>query len=204
MIFSLIFRLSYAMIRITEEKFAKRVGASRSFLFIVKFFVMTSHKWKGEVEFVGKIEEVIWKLAEPLVAENGLELIDVEYVKEGAEWYLRLFLDKEGDEGIDLDDCELISRKFSDVLEEQDPITQAYRLEVSSPGIERPLKRTKDFQRFLGEKVQVKTFSEVEGKKQFIGILEEATEETVTVDVDGTMITIPRKQIGKANLVWEF
>lgn len=133
-----------------------------------------------------------------------MELIDVEYVKEGAEWYLRLFLDKEGDEGIDLDDCELISRKFSDILEEKDPITQAYRLEVSSPGIERPLKRTKDFQRFQGEKVQVKTFSEVEGKKQFIGILQETTEETVTLDVDGTSIAIPRKQIGKANLVWEF
>jgi ribosome maturation factor RimP len=143
-------------------------------------------------------------MAEPLVLENGMELIDVEYVKEGAEWYLRLFLDKEGDEGIDLDDCELISRKFSDILEEKDPITQAYRLEVSSPGIERPLKRTKDFQRFQGEKVQVKTFSEVEGKKQFIGILQETTEETVTLDVDGTSIAIPRKQIGKANLVWEF
>ena len=113
---------------------------------------------------MGKIEDAIWTMAEPLVLENGMELIDVEYVKEGAEWYLRLFLDKEGDEGIDLDDCELISRKFSDILEEKDPITQAYRLEVSSPGIERPLKRTKDFQRFQGEKVQVKTFSEVEGK----------------------------------------
>ena len=108
------------------------------------------------------------------------------------------------DEGIDLDDCELISRKFSDILENNDPISQAYRLEVSSPGIERPLKRTKDFQRFQGEKVQVKTFSEVEGKKQFIGILQETTEETVTLDVDGTSIAIPRKQIGKANLVWEF
>lgn len=153
---------------------------------------------------MGKIEDAIWTMAEPLVLENDMELIDVEYVKEGAEWYLRLFLDKEGDEGIDLDDCELISRKFSDILEEKDPITQAYRLEVSSPGIERPLKRTKDFQRFQGEKVQVKTFSEVEGKKQFIGILQETTEETVTLDVDGTTIAIPRKQIGKANLVWEF
>lgn len=153
---------------------------------------------------MGKIEDAIWTMAESLVLENGMELIDVEYVKEGAEWYLRLFLDKEGDEGIDLDDCELISRKFSDILEEKDPITQAYRLEVSSPGIERPLKRTKDFQRFQGEKVQVKTFSEVEGKKQFIGILQETTEETVMLDVDGTTIAIPRKQIGKANLVWEF
>jgi ribosome maturation factor RimP len=103
-----------------------------------------------------------------------------------------------------LDDCELISRKLSDVLEIEDPITQAYRLEVSSPGIERPLKRTKDFQRFQGEKVQIKTFSEVEGKKQFVGILGETTEETVTLDVDGTMIGIPRKKISKANLVWEF
>jgi ribosome maturation factor RimP len=113
-------------------------------------------------------------------------------------------LDKDGDEGVDLDDCELISRKLSDVLEIEDPITQAYRLEVSSPGIERPLKRTKDFQRFQGEKVQIKTFSEVEGKKQFVGILGETTEETVTLDVDGTMIEIPRKKISKANLVWEF
>lgn len=153
---------------------------------------------------MGKIEDAIWKMAEPLAAQNGLELIDVEYVKEGAEWYLRLFLDKEGDEGVDLDDCELISRSLSDILETEDPIEQAYRLEVSSPGIERPLKRTKDFIRFRGEKVQVKTFAEVEGRKQFIGILGEADDESVTLDVDGTAIIIPRKKISKANLVWEF
>ena len=153
---------------------------------------------------MGKIEDTIWKMAEPLVAEYGLELIDVEYVKEGTEWYLRLFLDKDVENGIDLDDCELISRALSDILEEKDPIAQAYRLEVSSPGIERPLKRTKDFQCFAGEKVQVKTFSEVEGKKQFIGILGETTEEAVLLDVEGTIISIPRKKISKANLVWEF
>ena len=153
---------------------------------------------------MGKIEDAIWKMAEPLAAQNGLELIDVEYVKEGAEWYLRLFLDKDGDEGVDLDDCELISRSLSDILEAEDPIEQAYRLEVSSPGIERPLKRTKDFVRFRGEKIQVKTFAEVEGRKQFIGILGEADDESVTLDVDGTEITIPRKKISKANLVWEF
>jgi len=153
---------------------------------------------------MGKIEDTIWQMAEPLVLENGLELIDVEYVKEGAEWYLRLFLDKDGEDGVDLDDCELISRGLSDLLEAADPIAQAYRLEVSSPGIERPLKRTKDFQRFQGEKVQIKTFSEVEGKKQFVGILGEATEDTVHVEIDGTVICIPRKKISKANLVWEF
>ena len=144
------------------------------------------------------------KLILPILEKYGFKLYDVEYVKEGAEWYLRLFLDKDGEEGVDLDDCELISRKFSDVLEQEDPIAQAYRLEVSSPGIERPLKRTKDFQRFQGEKVQVKTFSEVDGKKQFIGILGETTEDAVTLDVDGTEICIPRNKISKANLVWEF
>ncbi len=153
---------------------------------------------------MGKIEDTIWKMAEPVVLENGLELIDVEYVKEGAEWYLRLFLDKEGEDGVDLDDCELISRKLSDLLETADPITQAYRLEVSSPGIERPLKRTKDFQRFKGEKVQIKTFSDVEGKKQFVGILGETTEDTVMIEVEDVPIEIPRKKISKANLVWEF
>lgn len=153
---------------------------------------------------MGKIEDTIWKMAEPVVLENGLELIDVEYVKEGAEWYLRLFLDKEGEDGVDLDDCELISRKLSDLLETADPITQAYRLEVSSPGIERPLKRIKDFQRFKGEKVQIKTFSDVEGKKQFIGILGETTEDTVVIEVEDVPIEIPRKKISKANLVWEF
>ncbi len=153
---------------------------------------------------MGKIEDKIWQMAEPLVEQNGMELIDVEYVKEGAEWYLRLFLDKDTETGIDLDDCELISRALSDLLEDNDPIAQAYRLEVSSPGIERPLKRTKDFVCFQGEKVQVKTFSEVEGRKQFIGVLGETTEDVVTIDVDGTVIQIPRDKISKANLVWEF
>lgn len=153
---------------------------------------------------MGKIEEAIWKIAEPLAEQNGLELLEVEYVKEGAEWYLRLFLDKEDESGIDLDDCELISRQLSDVLEDNDPITQAYRLEVSSPGIERPLRRTKDFVRFRGEKVQIKTFTGIEGKKEFIGILGETTDDDVTIEVNGVETAIPREKISKANLVWEF
>ena len=152
---------------------------------------------------MGKVEETVWKLAEPIVAANGLELIDVEYVKEGAEWYLRLFLDRENGT-IDLDDCELISRALSDQLEVEDPISQAYRLEVSSPGIERPLKRTKDFQRFRGEKIQVKTFAEIDGQKQFIGVLEDVNEEEIALVVEEKNILIPRQKISKANLVWEF
>jgi len=152
---------------------------------------------------MGKVEETIWAIADPIVQEHGMELIEVEFVKEGAEWFLRIFMDKE-DGTVDLDDCESISRKISDVLDDSDPIEQEYRLEVSSPGIERPLRRLKDFQRFCGEKIQVKTFADVQGKKKMIGILQEASEEAIVVNMDGEIITVPMKQIAKANLVWEF
>lgn len=152
---------------------------------------------------MGKVEDSIWTIAEPIVQQNGMELIEVEFVKEGAEWFLRLFMDKE--EGtVDLDDCEAVSRSLSDVLDASDPIEQEYRLEVSSPGIERPLRRLKDFIRFTGEKIQVKTFAEVQGKKKITGILKDASEEEIRVDADGEEIVIPMKQIAKANLVWEF
>ncbi len=153
---------------------------------------------------MGKIEDTVWKLAEPIASEQGLELIDVEYVKEGSEWYLRLFLDKDADGGVDLNDCERMSRSLSDVLEVADPVPQAYHLEVSSPGIERPLKRMKDFLRFRGEKVEIRTFAEVAGRKQFVGILGETTEDSVSLEVDGAEVRIPRALISKANLVWDF
>lgn len=152
---------------------------------------------------MGKVEETIWTVAEPIVQENGMELIEVEFVKEGAEWFLRIFMDKEGGT-VDLDDCEAVSRKVSEILDVSDPIEQEYRLEVSSPGIERPLRRTKDFVRFCGEKIQVKTYTEVQGKKKLIGILKAASEDEITVNADGEDVVIPMKQIAKANLVWEF
>ena len=98
---------------------------------------------------MSKVEEIIWTMAQPLAEEYGVELVDVEYVKEGAEWYLRLYIDKENG-AVELDDCENMSRTIGDLLDKKDPIEQAYRLEVSSPGIERPLKRMKDFVRFKG------------------------------------------------------
>lgn len=202
--FYLLSAVDYGMINITKEIFAKRVGYPALSCLYRRISVNFNLRWIRRWHRWEKLKIQFGKWRSPVVLENGLELIDVEYVKEGAEWYLRLFLDKEGEDGVDLDDCELISRKLNDLLEAADPIAQAYRLEVSSPGIERPLKRTKDFQRFKGEKVQIKTFSDVEGKKQFIGILGETTEDTVMIEMEDVLVGIPRKKISKANLVWEF
>ena len=103
---------------------------------------------------MGKIEDAIWKMAEPLVEENGMELLDVEYVKEGSDWYLRAYIDKE--EGVNIGDCENVSRAFSDALDEADFIEDAYILEVSSPGLGRTLKKDKHLEKSLGEEVEIK------------------------------------------------
>ena len=109
-----------------------------------------------------KITDVVWELAEPVVREHGCQLWDVEYVREAGQWYLRLYLDKDG--GVDILDCEAISRRVSDLLDEADPIEGSYTLEVGSAGAERALKRPSDFQRFLGSPVLVKLYRNLEGR----------------------------------------
>ena len=116
-----------------------------------------------------KVTDIVWELAEPVVKENGCELWDVEYVREAGQWYLRLYLDKEG--GVDILDCEAVSRRVSDLLDEADPIESSYMFEVSSAGAERQLKRPSDFQRFLGQPVLVKTYKNRDGRKEFAGTL---------------------------------
>ena len=106
---------------------------------------------------------------EPIVAEQGFELVDVEYVKEAGNWYLRAYIDKPG--GITVDDCEVVSRRFSDILDEKDYIEDSYIFEVSSPGLGRPLKKEKDFARSVGEEVEIRTYRAVDRQKEFIGIL---------------------------------
>jgi len=150
---------------------------------------------------MAKLEEIITHMVEPIIEKNGMELVEVEYVKEGQDWFLRIFIDK--DTGITLDDCELISRAVGKVLDEKDPISQAYHLEVSSPGLERPLKKTKDFQRFLENMVEVKTFVPINGKKKFKGILKKGNDDEITLGIGEEEIVIPRDKISKANLVWE-
>lgn len=142
------------------------------------------------------IEEQAEAIFLPLVQEHGFELVDVEYVREGTNWYLRAYIDKEG--GISVDDCELISRQAEPILDEQDIVSGAYILEVSSPGLTRPLKKDRDYERNLGKPVEVRTFRPVDGDKEFIGDLLRYDKDTIVLDVgqeDAEEITIERKNI---------
>lgn len=130
-----------------------------------------------------KITELVAEVAAPVAQEQGCTLWDVEYVREAGQWYLRLYLDKEG--GVDILDCENVSRKVSDLLDEIDPIEGSYVFEVSSAGAERPLKRPSDFQRFMGSAVLVKTYKPVDGRKEFPGILAGYEDGAVTLELAG-------------------
>lgn len=149
-----------------------------------------------------KLLDQIMEAAEPRIEALGYDLADLELVKEGANWYLRFFIDKEG--GVDLDDCQKTSEMLSDWLDETDPIPQAYFLEVSSPGIERVLRRDKDYLRFAGSAVAVKLFGPWQGHKQYEGILGETTADYITItDDQGQALQIPRDMISRVNLVWK-
>lgn len=150
-----------------------------------------------------KIEETVWQIAEPIANENGLEIYDVEFKKEGSDYFLRVFIDKE--EGVSIDDCEAVSRPLSDALDEADPISEGYYLEVSSPGIERQLKRQKDFDRFCGENISVKLFRAVNGTKQFTAKLVSRNEEKLTVETEaGETIEIDNKDVAVVRLAVDF
>jgi len=116
-----------------------------------------------------RIEEIVEELALPIVEKNSFELVDIEFVKEGQNWYLRVYIDKDG--GINIDDCQIVSEELSDRLDEVDPIKQSYFLEVSSPGLDRPLKTERDFEKNKGQKVEIKLYKPIDGKKSFEGEL---------------------------------
>ena len=151
-----------------------------------------------------KITELTAELAAPAIAQAGCTLWDVEYVKEGGAWYLRVLLDKEG--GVDILDCEAVSRKLSDLLDEADPIEGSYTLEVSSAGAERPLKRPSDFQRFLGSPVTVKLYKARDGRKEFAGVLTGYDPESgaITVSADGTELVFSKSETALCRLRIEF
>lgn len=139
-------------------------------------------------------EERTEALLIPFAEEHGIEIVDVEFEKEAGEWYLRIYIDKEG--GVGIDDCELISRYIDPVLDEEDFITQAYTLEVSSPGLTRPLKKEKDFIRHSGDYVELKLYSAYEGYKDFVGILKAFDADSVTLEFEeGETIRFERKNI---------
>ena len=125
----------------------------------------------------------------PIMEVHGFELVDVEYVKEGGNWYLRAYIDKDG--GISVDDCEVISRAFSDRLDEEDFIEDSYILEVSSPGLGRPLKKEKDYIRSMGKKLEIRTFRTIDRQKEFYGVLKAYDENSVTIELENGAGTDP-------------
>ena len=139
----------------------------------------------------------------PLMEEHGFELVDVEFVKEAGVWYLRAYIDKEG--GIAVDDCEVISRKVSDWLDKEDFIDESYILEVSSPGLGRPLKKEKDFARSIGKDVEVRLSKALNKSKEYTGALEAYDKESVTLKMeDGSQMTFQRADIALIRLALDF
>ncbi|ATW24201.1 ribosome maturation factor RimP [Candidatus Formimonas warabiya] len=149
-----------------------------------------------------KVENLVRNIVLPLIEPAGYELVDVEYQKEGNHWVLRLFIDHE--EGIDLDDCQWVSNLVGEELDKADPIPQAYLLEVSSPGIERPLKNAKDFDRFKGKKVEIKLFSPKNNQKEYVGILLGIENSQVALMAGQVKILFNMDEIAKAKLVFDF
>lgn len=149
-----------------------------------------------------KVTEITAELAAPVVAEQGCELWDVEYVKEAGTWYLRLYIDKEG--GVSINDCEAISRRVSDLLDEADPIEGSYTFEVSSAGAERPLKRPSDFERFMGSPVTVRLYKNKDGRKEFAGTLTGYEDGAVLLAVGKTTLRFEKNEIALVRLRVEF
>ena len=141
------------------------------------------------------------QLIQPLIDANHFELVDVEFVKEGSDWYLRVYIDKEG--GITVDDCELISRAFNEILDREKYISEQYIFEVSSPGLMRPLKKEKDFERSIGKLIDIKLFKAEDKCKEFTGELEAYDRDTVTMKMDdGTQKVLERSNLAMIRLAF--
>lgn len=146
--------------------------------------------------------ETVHRLVSPVATQEGLEVVDVTFTKEGGQFFLRVFIDKPG--GVGTDDCERLSTRLSELLDEQDPIPQSYYLEVSSPGLDRPLKRDSDFERFKGQHVKVHMFAPIAGRRRLTGILLGLKEGNVQLDLGKEgIVSIPRKAISQARLAAE-
>ena len=143
---------------------------------------------------MSKITEIVEALAKPIVEDEGCELWSVEYVKEAGSWYLRVFIDKEG--GVDILDCERISRRIDPILDEEDPIPGSYVFEVGSAGAERELKRPSDFEKFIGSEVEAKLYQPYQGRKSIVGKLEEYNDGDVTV----SGVQLKKAQIAQVKL----
>lgn len=149
-----------------------------------------------------KITDQVAAFARPVVEAHGCSLWDVEYVREGSDYFLRLYIDKDG--GVDISDCEAISRAVDPILDEKDPIPESYHFEVCSAGLERPLKRPGDFERFMGSPITVKLYRPLNGQKELPGILRGYEGGRVTVETGGQTITLEKSQVALVRLRVEF
>ena len=143
------------------------------------------------------------ELITPILDRMNLELVDVEYVKEGGTWYLRAYIDKEG--GITVNDCEAVAREMNEILDREDFVEDSYVFEVSSPGLGRPLKKEKDYIRSMGKEVEIRTYRAINREKEFYGILSAYDENTVTIKTeDGTEMTFEKSDIALIRLAFDF
>jgi ribosome maturation factor RimP len=152
------------------------------------------------------IAEQVRRLLEPIIVREGFELVEVEWAREGAAWVLRLYLDRPG--GVNVDQCQELSRTVEPVLDVEDFIEPTYSLEVSSPGVNRPLRKPADFERFAGQRAHVKTYGPIDTpggpRKNWTGTLRGFKEGAVEIEVDGVLQRVPHERIAKANLEYEF
>lgn len=142
----------------------------------------------------------IWNLLEPVVAAQGMEILEIEYRRESMGWVLRIFIDSE--RGIAVDDCAAISRLTSDLLDVSDLIQTHYNLEISSPGVDRPLRKLEQFQKYIGDVIEVRTISPLQGRRNFKGLLQSASSEGVGMECDGKSYSIPLDLIERARLLY--
>ncbi len=149
-----------------------------------------------------EIVKAVWELAEPVVLSKGLELVDIEFRRERQGWVLRIYIDRPG--GVTIGDCVRVSEILSDLLDAKDFIHHAYNLEVSSPGLNRPLRKREDFERFAGDKVKIVLKNPLEGRKNFTGLLRGLKEDKVLLEIEGRMWELPLQEIKKAHIKYEF
>ena len=155
--------------------------------------------------YEAKFEQILL----PITEKIGVQIYDVEYVKEGTDWYLRAYIDKEG--GVTIDDCEKVSREVSEVMDQEDFIEDAYILEVSSPGLGRTLKKDKHLEKSIGQMVEIKTYKPIEKQKEFSGVLEKFDSESITISLEetekqgnGKKMTFARGDVALIRLAFDF
>lgn len=155
---------------------------------------------------MSKVIETTEQLVTPILTENGLELVDIEYVKEGKNWFLRVYIDKPG--GVDISECSMVSEQLSEKLDASDPIKGAYFLEVSSPGAERPLKTKKDIQNSVNKNVYVTLYEAIDGEKAYEGLLKSFEDDVLTIEYKvktaKKLVDIPYEKVAKARLAVMF